>query len=481
MSAQKDRSRYSNPLSERYASPAMSAIFSEDSKFRTWRRCWIALAEAQAELGLAISPEQLEELKAHRDQINYEFMEAKEREIRHDVMAAVLAYGELCPKARPIIHLGATSCFVTDNTELMQYYQALQLVQSRLKVLVAVLARFAEQWKGLACLGYTHLQPAQPTTLGKRACLWLQDLVLCFGDLERLLAGYRLLGAKGATGTQDSFLRLFGGDQDKVRELDRRVCAKLGFEASLPISGQTYTRLLDSRIMDVLKNICLAAHKLAVDFRLLQHLTILEEPFERKQVGSSAMAYKRNPMRCERICSLARFVMSQAAAADQTAATQWLERTLDDSAGRRLYLPQAFLATEAVLILAANVLAGPAVYPRVAERELREELPFLATEAILMQGVLRGADRQDLHEAIRERSLEAARAVKEEAADNRLLELLAEDPRVPFDLDELRRLAYGADFTGRAEAQVEEYLAGEVRPLLERYRDLPEPEGEIRV
>jgi len=396
-------------------------------------------------------------------------------------MAAVLAYGELCPKARPIIHLGATSCFVTDNTELMQYHQALQLVQSRLKALVAVLARFAEQWKGLACLGYTHFQPAQPTTLGKRACLWLQDLVLCFGDLERLLAGYRLLGAKGATGTQDSFLRLFGGDQDKVRELDRRVCAKLGFEASLPISGQTYTRLLDSRIMDVLKNICLAAHKLAVDFRLLQHLKLLEEPFERKQVGSSAMAYKRNPMRCERICSLARFVMSQAAAADQTAATQWLERTLDDSAGRRLYLPQAFLATEAVLILAANVLAGPVVYPRVAERELREELPFLATEAILMQGVLRGADRQDLHEAIRERSLEAARAVKEEAADNRLLELLAEDPRVPFDLEELRRMAHGEDFTGRAEAQVEEYLAGEVRPLLERYRDLPEPEGEIRV
>jgi len=481
MSAQRDRSRYSNPLGERYASAAMSAIFSEDSKFHTWRSCWIALAEAQAELGLAISPEQLEELKAHRDELNYEFMEAKEREIRHDVMAAVLAYGELCPKARPIIHLGATSCFVTDNTELLQYHRALSLLQARLKSLIAVLARFAEQWKSLPCLGYTHFQPAQPTTLGKRACLWLQDLVLCFGDLERLLAGYRLLGAKGATGTQDSFLRLFGGDQEKVRELDRRVCAKLGFEASLPISGQTYTRLLDSRIMDVLKNICLAAHKLGVDFRLLQHLKLVEEPFERKQVGSSAMAYKRNPMRCERICSLARFVMGQAAACDQTAATQWLERTLDDSAGRRLYLPQAFLATEAVLILAANVLAGPAVYPRVAERELREELPFLATEAILMQGVLRGADRQDLHEAIRERSQEAARAVKEEAADNRLLELLAEDPRVPFGLDELHQMAYGADFTGRAQAQVEEYLAGEVRPLLERYRDLPEPEGEIRV
>jgi adenylosuccinate lyase len=481
MARQKDRGSYGNPLNERYASAEMSAIFSEQNKHRKWRQCWIALAEAQAELGLAITPEQLEELRAHREDINYEFMEAREREIRHDVMAAVLAYGEQCPKARPIIHLGATSCFVTDNADLMQCHEALRLILSRLKRVIAALARFAESWKSLACLGYTHLQPAQPTTLGKRACLWLQDLLICFRDMERLLAEYRLLGAKGATGTQDSFLKLFGGDPEKVRELDGRVCRKLGFAASLPISGQTYTRLLDSRIMDVLKNICAAAHKMAVDFRLLQHLRLVDEPYEEKQVGSSAMAYKRNPMRCERICSLARFVLSQAAAADQTAATQWLERSLDDSAGRRLYLPQAFLGTEAVLILAGNVLGGAVVYPRAAERPLREELPFLATEAIIMQGVLRGADRQSLHEAIRERSVAAAGAIKREAADNRLLEMLAEDPRIPFSLDELRQIAYGADFTGRAVQQVEEFLAEEVHPLLERYRDLPEPEGEVRV
>jgi adenylosuccinate lyase len=481
VSRQKDRESYSNPLSERYASAQMSAIFSEQNKHRKWRQCWIALAEAQAELGLALTAEQLEELRAHREDINYEFMEAREREIRHDVMAAVLAYGEQCPKARPIIHLGATSCFVTDNADLMQCYEALRLILSRLKGVIAALAHFAESWKSLACLGYTHFQSAQPTTLGKRACLWMQDLVICFRDLERLLGEYRLLGAKGATGTQDSFLKLFGGDREKVRELDRRVCLKLGFAASLPISGQTYTRLLDSRVMDVLKNVCAAAHKLAVDFRLLQHLRLVDEPYEEKQVGSSAMAYKRNPMRCERICSLARFVMGQTAAADQTAATQWLERTLDDSAGRRLYLPQAFLGTEAVLILAGNVLAGATVYPRTAERLLREELPFMATEAIIMQGVLRGADRQSLHEAIRERSVEAAGAIKREAADNRLLEMLAEDPRIPFDLDELRQIAYGADFTGRAAAQVEEFLAEEVHPLLARYRDLPEPEGKVRV
>jgi len=481
MTGGKDRGLYSNPLTERYASASMSAIFSDRAKFVKWRQCWIALAEAQAELGLDISPEQLEELRAHREDINYEFMEAKEREIRHDVMAAVLAYGEQCPKARPIIHLGATSCFVTDNTELMQYHEALLLILARLKGAIAALAGFAERWKSLACLSYTHFQPAQPTTLGKRACLWLQDLVICFRDLERLLAEYRLLGAKGATGTQDSFLKLFGGDREKVRELDRRVCRKLGFEGSLSISAQTYTRLLDCRIMDCLKNISAAAHKMAVDWRLLQHLKLVDEPFEKSQVGSSAMAYKRNPMRCERICSLARFVLSLAAAADQTAASQWLERSLDDSAGRRLYLPQAFLGAEAVLILARNVWAGASVYPKAAERLLREQLPFLATEAILMQGVLRGADRQSLHEAIRQRSVEAARAVKEEAADNRLLELLAEDPRVPFDLEELARIACGSDFTGCAEQQVEEYLAEEVRPLLERHRGLREPEGEVRV
>ena len=408
-------------------------------------------------------------------------MEAKERELRHDVMAGVLAYGEQCPTARPIIHLGATSCFVTDNAELMQLNEALRLVQVRLRNVIAALARFAQEHRGLACLGYTHFQPAQPVTLGKRAALWLQDLVICFRDLERLLADFRLLGAKGATGTQDSFLKLFGGDAGKVRELDRRVCRKLGYEGSLAVSGQTYTRLLDSRILDALKNTASSAHKFAVDFRLLQHLKMVDEPFESKQVGSSAMAYKRNPMRCERLCSLARFVMSQAQAADQTAATQWLERTLDDSAGRRLYLPQAFLALEAALILYANVARGAVVYPRVAERLLAEELPFLATETILMKGVLRGGDRQSLHEAVREHAVAAAREMKEEAGSNRLLEKLAADGRLPFSLDELREIAYGTDFTGLAAAQVEEFLAQEVEPLLERSAHLQEPEGEVRV
>jgi len=477
----KDRQRYANPLVERYASEVMTRLFSEESRFRKWRRCWVALAEAQAELGLDISPAQLEELRAHQDDINYEVMEAKEREIRHDVMAGVLAYGEQCPSARGIIHLGATSCFVTDNAELLQLAEALRLIQARLKTAIAEVGRFAGEHKGLACLGYTHFQPAQPVTLGKRAALWLQDLVLCFRDLERLLADFRLLGAKGATGTQDSFLKLFGGDAGKVRELDRRVCRKLGFEGSLPVSGQTYTRLIDSRILDALKNIALSAHKFAVDFRLLQHLKMVDEPAEGKQVGSSAMAYKRNPMRCERLCSLARFVMSQAQAADQTAATQWLERTLDDSAGRRLYLPQAFLALDAVLILYANVARGAVVYPRVARRLLSEELPFLATETILMQAVLRGGDRQSLHEALREHSLAAAREMKEEAADNRLLEKLAADGRFPFRLDELKEIAYGTDFTGLAASQVQEYLDGEVEPLLRRYAHLGEPEGQVKV
>jgi adenylosuccinate lyase len=466
---------------ERYASEAMLGIFSEAAKFRKWRRCWVALAEAQAELGLDISAEQLAELRAHQDDVNYEVMEAREREIRHDVMAGVLAYGEQCPAARGIIHLGATSCFVTDNAELLQLAEGLRLVQARLKAVIMELAAFAGKHKELACLGYTHFQPAQPVTLGKRAALWLQDLVICFRDLERLLAEFRLLGAKGATGTQDSFLKLFGGDADKVRALDRRVCRKLGFEGSLPVSGQTYTRLIDSRILDLLKNVALSAHKFAVDFRLLQHLKMVDEPIESKQVGSSAMAYKRNPMRCERLCSLARFVMSQAQAADQTAATQWLERTLDDSAGRRLYLPQAFLALDAALILYANVVRGAVVYPKVARRLLSQELPFLATETILMKAVLRGGDRQSLHEAIRGHALAAAREMKEEAADNGLLEKLAADGRFPFRLDELKEIAYGTDFTGLAASQVQDYLDGEVAPLLARYAHLGEPEGQVKV
>ncbi len=476
-----DRDLYANPLIGRYASPEMSSIFSDANKFRTWRSCWIALAEAEAELGLSISEQQLDELRAKREDINFEVMAGKERELRHDVMAAIHAYGEQCPTAKGIIHLGATSCFVTDNTELIQYHQALKLVRSRLLRVIADLAGFAESHRSLCCLGYTHFQPAQPTTLGKRATLWLQELMINWEDLEYLMAGYRIRGAKGATGTQDSFLKLFGADHAKVKALDDRVCEKLGFNRRFPVSGQTYPRLWDSRIMDILKNIAQSAHKFAVDFRLMQHLKMVDEPFEQKQVGSSAMAYKRNPMRCERLCSLARYVIAQVQAADHTAANQWFERTLDDSAGRRLYLPQAFLAVDAILLIFANVVAGARVYPTMIARLLEEELPFLATETIIMQGVIRGGNRQLLHEAIRENALAAAREIKEQGSANRLLEKLAQDDRIPFDLEQLKEIAFVSDFTGRAVSQVEEYLRDHVQPVLEGNRGGAATKDDLRV
>lgn len=482
-----DRQHYANPLIRRYASDEMGGIFSEQSKFRTWRRLWVILAEAEAALGLPIREEQLEELRAHAEDIDYARMEALERELRHDVMAAVRAYAEQCPSAGGIIHLGATSCYVTDNTELLEMHQALQLLRARLLTVVAALAAFAEAHKGLACLGYTHFQAAQPTTLGKRATLWLQDLLMVLEDLDHLLAGFRLRGVKGATGTQDSFLKLFGGDHGKVKALERLVCRKLGHPASFAVTGQTYPRLWDARVLDVLKNLALAAHKFAVDFRLMQHLKMVDEPFEAKQVGSSAMAYKRNPMRCERLCSLARYVAAQAEAAGQTAAQQWFERTLDDSAGRRLYIPQAFLGADAVLLIYVNVLKGARVYPRVIAALLAEEQPFLATETLLMRAVAEGADRQEVHEAIRQNAAAAAREIKEAGGGNRLLDMLAEDRRIPFDLEEIRRITAEADFTGRSEAQVEEYLAEVVRPLLSANRGTlagsagPAGEGEVRV
>jgi len=476
-----NKKRYSNPLIERYASPEMGAVFSDTNKFHTWRRCWIALAESQAELGLGISEEQLAELRAKRDEINFRAMARLERELRHDVMAGIRAYGEQCPKAKGIIHLGATSCFVTDNTELIQYHQALELTRSRLLRVISELAGFAEKHGGLRCLGYTHFQPAQPTTLGKRAVLWLQELMINWEDLEHLLSGYRIRGAKGATGTQDSFLKLFGGDHGKVKELDRKVCEKLGFDRRFPVSGQTYPRLWDSRILDLLKNLAQSAHKFAVDFRLMQHLRMVDEPFEEKQVGSSAMAYKRNPMRCERLCSLARFAISQVQAADHTAANQWFERTLDDSAGRRLYMPQAFLAVDAILLIYANVLSGARVYPTMITRLLEEELPFLATETIIMQGVIRGGDRQQLHEAVRENAVAASREIKEQGSVNRLLEMLARDDRIPFDLEQLKEIAFVTDFSGRAAIQVQEYLQEYVHPLLEQHRHGAAGDEELRV
>jgi adenylosuccinate lyase len=481
MSMEKDKGRYSNPLIERYASCEMGAVFSDANKFRTWRRLWIALAESQAELGLSIDREQLAELRAKRDDINFETMARLERELRHDVMAGIHAYGQQCPKAKGIIHLGATSCFVTDNTELIQYHQALAILRSRLLRVIGELAGFSEKHKGLRCLGYTHFQPAQPTTLGKRALLWLQELMINWEDLEHLLSGYRIRGAKGATGTQDSFLKLFGGDHGKVKDLDRKVCEKLGFDRLFPVSGQTYPRLWDSRILDVLKNLSQSAHKFAVDFRLMQHLKMVEEPFEEKQVGSSAMAYKRNPMRCERLCSLARYVIAQVQAADHTAANQWFERTLDDSAGRRLYLPQAFLAVDAILLIYANVIAGARVYPTMIKRLLEQELPFLATETVIMEGVARGGDRQQLHEAVRENAVAASRQIKEQGSANNLLELLARDQRIPFDRKELETIASTTDFSGRAEDQVQEYLQEYVHPLLDRHPDSTAAGEELQV
>jgi len=476
-----DRTVYANPLISRYASREMSAIFSEQAKARKWRLCWVVLAEAEGELGLPIGEEQVAELKAFQDRIDYEAIEEKEKRLRHDVMAALLAYGDQCPRARGILHLGATSCYVTDNTELMQFHEALLLLRRRLAAAIRALADFAATHKGLRCLGYTHFQPAQPTTLGKRACLWLQDLMICLEDLKHLLAGYRLRGVQGTTGTQDSFLKLFDGDHARVKRLNELVCRKLGFAGSFPICGQTYTRLFDSRLMDLLKNIAQSASKFAVDFRLMQHLKMLEEPFEEEQVGSSAMAYKKNPMRCERLCSLARIVMSFASAADQTAANQWFERTLDDSAGRRIYMPQAFLGVEAVLLLAGNVVSGARVYPKVIARLLAEELPFMATETILMEGSKLGNDRQSLHEAVRQNALEAGREIKEQGLPNTLLAKLADDPRIPFDLEQLERMTYNTDFSGRAERQVEEYLAEIVEPALAEEGVGPEAGAEIRV
>ncbi|MQY76697.1 MAG: adenylosuccinate lyase [Spirochaeta sp.] len=463
---------YSNPLARRYAGKEMNYIFSDDYKFKKWRSCWIALAEAQEELGLNIMKEQVEELKGQAKNINFEVIAAKESELRHDVMAALLAYGEQCPLAKPIIHLGATSCFVTGNTELIQYYEALKLARTLLINLIKALSDFAGKYKSLKCLGYTHFQPAQPTTLGKRATLWLQELAINLEDLDYLLANYRIRGIKGATGTQDSFLKLFSGDHDKVKKLNDLVCEKLGFSRSFPVSGQTYPRLWDVRIMDILKNISVSAHKFGVDFRLMQHLKMVDEPFGSKQVGSSAMAYKKNPMRCERICSLSRYVISQGEAADHTAANQWLERSLDDSAGRRLYLPQAFLGVEAVLTLYRNVLAGMKVYPMVIKKLFDSELPFMATETIIMAGVKKGGDRQLLHEAIRQRAVETAGEIKEQGSDNKLLEKLAEDERLPFSLEELREITYKGDFSGRAEKQVEEYLAEYIEPLLAGHSEL---------
>jgi len=458
---------YQNPLNTRYASREMSALWSEQRKHSTWRRLWVALAEAERELGLDISAAQIDELRRHVDDIDFDRAAAYERELRHDVMAHVHAYRDLCPTAGGIIHLGATSCYVTDNTELIQIREGLRILRRKLVQAIDRLATFAAAHRDLACLGFTHLQPAQPTTVGKRATLWCQDLALDLEEIEHRLATLKFRGAKGTTGTQATFLTLFRGDHDKVRELDRRVAEKMGFDAAYPVTGQTYSRKVDAQVLATLSGIGQSAHKAGSDLRLLQSRKELEEPFETKQIGSSAMAYKRNPMRSERMCALARFAMSLAANGDQTMATQWMERTLDDSANRRLSLPQAFLAIDAVLILYRNIAEGLVVYPQVIARHLAEELPFMATEEILMAGVQSGGDRQELHERVRVHSMEAARQVKERGGVNDLLERLAGDPA--FSAVNLSQALEARRFVGRAPEQVDEFLADVVDPIRARY------------
>jgi adenylosuccinate lyase len=459
--------QYDNPLITRYASPEMSRLWSPQRKFSTWRRLWVALAESQAELGLPITAEQIAELRGHVDDIDFEAARRYEQRLRHDVMAHVHAYGDVCPTARKIIHYGATSCFVTDNTDLLLIRESLQCVAARLAAAIDRLAAFAARWRDLPCLAFTHFQPAQPTTVGKRACLWIYDLAMDLDEVDYRLSKLKALGSKGTTGTQASFLEIFQGDHEKVQQLDRRVCRKMGFAGSYPVSGQTYSRKIDSQVLAVLSGIAQSAHKAATDLRLLQHRKEIEEPFEEEQIGSSAMAYKRNPMRAERICSLSRFVISLESSAANTAATQWLERTLDDSANRRLTLPQAFLAIDAVLMLCQNVAAGLVVYPRVIAANLESELPFMATENILMAAVAAGGDRQDLHERIRRHSQDAAAVVKQQGGRNDLLDRLAAD--AAFAAVDLKGTLDPARFIGRAPQQVDEFLAEVVAPIRVKY------------
>jgi adenylosuccinate lyase len=469
---------YENPLIARYASREMATLWGDQRKFSTWRRLWVALAEAEAELGLAVSPAQIAELKAHVDDINFDAAEKYERKLRHDVMAHVHAYGDQCPAARGIIHLGATSCYVTDNTDLILIRESLQMVARRLAAVIFALADFAKEYRDLPALSFTHLQPAQPTTVGRRACLWAYDLALDLAEVEHRIRQLKARSVKGTTGTQASFLELFDGDHEKVRRLEQLVAEKIGFDATFAITGQTYSRKVDTQVLDTLAGIAASAHKAATDLRILAHRKEIEEPFEKDQIGSSAMAYKRNPMRAERICSLARFVMSLPANAAQTHATQWMERTLDDSANRRLTLPQAFLATDAILILYQNITSGLAVYPQVIAKHLREELPFMATENILMAAVAAGGDRQELHEKIRQHSRAAAAVVKQQGGENDLIARLKGDEAFAgVDID---TAVDPAKLTGRSREQVDEFLSEIVEPIRQRYRST-DANAELRV
>ena len=473
--------RYQSPLSERYASKEMQYIFSPDKKFKTWRKLWIALAETEKELGLNITQEQIDELKEHQDDINYEVAKERERLVRHDVMSHVYAYGQQCPKAKGIIHLGATSCYVGDNTDIIIMTEALKLVRRKLINVMAELAKFADTYKNQPTLAFTHFQPAQPTTVGKRATLWLQELCLDLEDLDHVLSSMKLLGSKGTTGTQASFLELFDGDHEKCRLADKMIAQKMGFEDCYPVSGQTYSRKVDTRVVNVLAGIAQSAHKFSNDIRLLQHLKEVEEPFEKNQIGSSAMAYKRNPMRSERIASLSNYVMSDVMNPMLVASTQWFERTLDDSANKRLSIPEGFLAIDGILDLYLNVVDGLVVYPKVIEKHFMAELPFMATENIMMDAVKAGGDRQELHERIRQLSMEAGRNVKEKGLDNNLLELIAADPAFGLTMEDLQKVMEPAKYVGRAPKQVEEFLSEVVNPILEANKDVLGMTAEINV
>ena len=473
--------RYVSPLSERYASKEMQYVFSPDKKFKTWRRLWIALAETEKELGLSITQEQIDELKAHAGDINYEVAKEREKVVRHDVMSHVYAYGQQCPKAKGIIHLGATSCYVGDNTDIIVMSEALEIVRKKLINVIAELAKFANNYKNQPTLAFTHFQPAQPTTVGKRATLWMQEFLMDLQDLEYVKSTLKLLGSKGTTGTQASFLELFDGDQEKIDQIDPMIAKKLGFEACYPVSGQTYYRKVDTRVLNVLAGIAASAHKFSNDIRLLQHLKEVEEPFEKTQIGSSAMAYKRNPMRSERIASLSRYVMIDALNPAITSATQWFERTLDDSANKRLSVPEGFLAIDGILDLCLNVVDGLVVYPKVIEKRLMSELPFMATENIMMDAVKAGGDRQELHERIRELSMEAGRNVKEKGLDNNLLDLIAADPAFGLNEEELKKTMDPAKYVGRAPLQVENFLKKVVDPVLEANKDVLGMTAEINV
>lgn len=472
---------YENPLITRYASPEMAQNFSDDKKFRTWRKLWIALAEGEKELGLPITDQQIDELKAYQDDINYEDAEKREREVRHDVMAHVYAYGLQCPNAKPIIHLGATSCYVGDNADLIITRDAFFILEKKLANAINNLKIFALQYKDMPTLAFTHFQPAQLTTVGKRACLWMQDLVLDLNEIRYVRKNIRLRGVKGTTGTQASFLTLFDGDHQKVRELEAIVIKKMGFDKAFAVTGQTYPRKADSTFLNALSAIAQSAYKFSNDLRLLQNLKEIEEPFEKNQIGSSAMAYKRNPMRSERISALSRFIISLAVNPAITASTQWFERTLDDSANKRLVIPQAFLAADAILNIYLNITSGMVIYPKVIEKRISEELPFMATETILMEAVKRGGDRQELHEKIRQYSMQAGERVKAQGLSNNLLDLIAGDKAFGFSKEELAHIMKAENFTGRSAEQVSEFINEEVDPLLSEYSEFLGMRGIVNV